>query len=185
VTAVALQVELALEGVVDRLDQLPQRPKQSCASPLGLARAGRSQQPHARLGQDVLDLAAVVVLVGHQQLPGRTATRCGWTAGRSSGASRSAALAPADATATGRAVPGADQVQPQPQNRRAGLAPRPEQAHPASAEPLSVWLERPPSTGVASTIHPSSLPRAVSVAMAPMAWPMSPATRRRRRWQSP
>jgi len=39
---------------------------------------------------------------------------------------------------------------------------------------LSVWLERPPSTGVASTIHPSSLPRAVSVAMAPMAWPISP-----------
>jgi hypothetical protein len=37
--------------------------------PLGFALAGRPQQPHAQLGQAVLELAAVIVLVGHQHLP--------------------------------------------------------------------------------------------------------------------
>ena len=49
--AVAFQVELALEGGVDRLDQLPQRAEQAHPGPLGLALAGRSEQPHAQPGQ--------------------------------------------------------------------------------------------------------------------------------------
>jgi hypothetical protein len=68
--AVALQVELALEGVVDRLDQLPQRLEQVRSGPLGFALAGWPQQPHAQLGQERLELAAVVVLVGQQRLSG-------------------------------------------------------------------------------------------------------------------
>jgi hypothetical protein len=66
---VLLEVELALEGVVDRLDHLPQRLEQPLASPPGFALAGRTQQPHTKLGRDVLELAAVVVAVGHQHLP--------------------------------------------------------------------------------------------------------------------
>jgi hypothetical protein len=69
VTAMALQVELAFERLVHRLDQLPQRPEQPRTGPLGLALAGRSQQPHSQLGEDVFQLTAVVVLVGQQDLP--------------------------------------------------------------------------------------------------------------------
>ncbi|GAU70575.1 hypothetical protein SSP35_20_00710 [Streptomyces sp. NBRC 110611] len=42
--AVSFQVELALEGLVDRLDGLPQRLEQVRSGPRGLALAGRSQQ---------------------------------------------------------------------------------------------------------------------------------------------
>ena len=45
VAAVAFQIQLALEGLVDRLDDLPQRAEQVRAGPLGLALAGRAQQP--------------------------------------------------------------------------------------------------------------------------------------------
>jgi hypothetical protein len=40
----AFDIELAPEGVVDRLDQLPQRLEQVCSRPLGLALAGWPQQ---------------------------------------------------------------------------------------------------------------------------------------------
>jgi len=43
---VAFQIQLALEALVDRLDDLPQRAEQVRAGPLGLALAGRAQQPH-------------------------------------------------------------------------------------------------------------------------------------------
>ena len=70
VPAVAFQVQLAFEGLVDRLDHLPQRAEQVRAGPLGLALAGRAQQPDAKLGQLGLEPAAVVVLVGDQGLAG-------------------------------------------------------------------------------------------------------------------
>src|SRR5215217_8812609 len=66
VAAVVFQVELALEGLVDRLDDLPQRAEQVRAGPLGLALAGRAQQPYAQPSQTGLELAAVVVLVGDE-----------------------------------------------------------------------------------------------------------------------
>src|SRR6266545_1154944 len=50
VAAVAFQVQLALEGLVDRLDDLPQRAEQPRAGPAGLAGTGRAQQPHATTG---------------------------------------------------------------------------------------------------------------------------------------
>jgi hypothetical protein len=43
--AVAFQVQLALEGLVDRLDELPQRLEQLRARPLGFAcRTGRNRR---------------------------------------------------------------------------------------------------------------------------------------------
>jgi hypothetical protein len=45
-----LKVELALEGVVDRLDQLPQRLEQPCARPLGLTLSSRPHSSFADVG---------------------------------------------------------------------------------------------------------------------------------------
>jgi hypothetical protein len=67
--AVAFQVQLALEGLVDRLDELPQRLEQLRARPLGFALTNRPQPPHAELANSLLELPAVVVLVGDQDLP--------------------------------------------------------------------------------------------------------------------
>ena len=114
----------ALEGVVDRLDRLPRRLEQRHARPLGLARARRSQRPHARLCQDALDLAAVVVLVGHQQLLPWPDGDQVWLDGRQVQLHLAVGgLAPVGATATGRAVQGADQVQPQPRTSVHGWHP--------------------------------------------------------------
>jgi hypothetical protein len=44
VAAVALEVELAFEGVVDRFDDLAQRLEEPGAGPFGFAVAGRAQQ---------------------------------------------------------------------------------------------------------------------------------------------
>ena len=46
VAAVAFQVQLALEGLVDRLDDLPQGAEQLRPGPRGLTLAGRAQQPY-------------------------------------------------------------------------------------------------------------------------------------------
>ena len=68
--AVLLQVELALEGVVDGLDDLPQRLEVLPSGGLGLALAGRAQQAEPGLGEDGLEVAAVVALVADDGLPG-------------------------------------------------------------------------------------------------------------------
>ena len=88
--------------------------KQVRASPLGLALAGRAQQPHAQPSQRRLELAAVVVLVGDQGLAGP-----GGHQGRISGQDAQQHLALVGFGAGQRegdrqAVQGADQVQPQP-----------------------------------------------------------------------
>jgi hypothetical protein len=70
VPAVAFGVELALEGVVDRFDDLPQWPEDWApgrwSSPV---RAGRSRQAPA-VGQGGLKAGAVVVLVPEDGLAG-------------------------------------------------------------------------------------------------------------------
>ena len=48
VAAVAFEVELAFEGLVDRFDDLAQRLEQVRAGPFGLALAGRAQQLQSR-----------------------------------------------------------------------------------------------------------------------------------------
>jgi len=61
---------LAFEGVVDRLDDLAQGLEEPGPGPGGLALAGGAQQAEAALGQGGLELAAVVVLVRDDDLPG-------------------------------------------------------------------------------------------------------------------
>ena len=70
VPAVSFQVELTFEGLVDRLDGLAQGLEQARAGSVGLALAGRAQQPDPGLVQGGLELAAVVVLVPDENLAG-------------------------------------------------------------------------------------------------------------------
>src|SRR5512135_2791728 len=77
VPAVSFQVELTLERLVDRLDGLAQGFEQVRAGAVGLALAGRAQQPHAGLAEGGLEVAAVVALVPDEDLAGRSATRLG------------------------------------------------------------------------------------------------------------
>ena len=70
VPAVSFQVELTLEGLVDRLDGLAQGLEQVGAGALRLALAGRAQQPDTSVAQGGLELAAVVVLVPDENLAG-------------------------------------------------------------------------------------------------------------------
>ena len=70
VSAVSFEVELALEGVVDRLDDLPQWFEEARARRGVLALAGRAQQLDAGVGEGGFEVAAVVVLVRDQRLCG-------------------------------------------------------------------------------------------------------------------
>jgi hypothetical protein len=67
---VLFEVELSLEALVDRLDDLPQRLEQFSSGTLRLTLAGRPQQPEVQLGQLVLEVTAEVVLVADQRLSG-------------------------------------------------------------------------------------------------------------------
>jgi hypothetical protein len=69
VAAVAFEVELAFEGVVDRFDNLAQRSEEPGLRTLRLAAAGGPQQAVAVVGERGLELAAVVVLVCDDDLP--------------------------------------------------------------------------------------------------------------------
>ena len=66
--AVAFQVELGLERVVDRLDDLPERLEVAVSGPWFLALAGRAQQLEVGVGEGGLERLPVVVLVRHQLL---------------------------------------------------------------------------------------------------------------------
>src|SRR5271166_95959 len=67
--AVPFEVELALEGVVDGLDDLPQWLEVLPSGWLGLALAGGAEQDEAG-GECGFEVAAVVVLVADEDLPG-------------------------------------------------------------------------------------------------------------------
>jgi hypothetical protein len=64
--AAAFEVQLGGVGLVDGLDQLPQRLEQLGSGPFGFALAGRPQQPDTEVGKLRLEVATVVVLVGQQ-----------------------------------------------------------------------------------------------------------------------
>jgi hypothetical protein len=101
-THVLFEVELALERVVDRLDDLPQRLEELAAGPGLLAFAGRAQQVHSGFGEGGFELPAVVVLVRDQDLPGSLGTRQAGSVSRmASRVWRSSAFAPVNANPTG------------------------------------------------------------------------------------
>src|ERR687898_3114552 len=111
--AVAFEVELAFQGVVDRLDDLAQRLKQPLTRPPGFAGAGGSEQGDAGVGEFGLEQLAVVVLVPDHGLPGPSGQAGGVGEDVGQGVSLvgfGAGERPADR----EAVQGGDQVQPQP-----------------------------------------------------------------------
>ena len=69
VSAVLFEIELAFEGVKDRLDALAQWFEEPAACSFGFALAGAAQQPDAGAGDAGLEVAVVVVLVRQQDLP--------------------------------------------------------------------------------------------------------------------
>jgi hypothetical protein len=67
--AVQLQIQLALGGVVDRLDQLADRGQQRLAGTGGAVAVGRAQQCRAAVGQVAVEFGGGVALVGDDQQP--------------------------------------------------------------------------------------------------------------------
>ena len=106
--AVVFQVELGHEGVVDRLDDLPERLEVAVCGPWFLALAGRAQQLDVGVGERCFERLPVAVLVRHQLLlrPRGNQIRVGCEHAEQHLAF--AALAPANANATGN--PGASAI---------------------------------------------------------------------------
>src|SRR6266508_2669018 len=69
-TTVAFEIELALEGVVDRLDELAQRFEEGSTGTWLLGGSCRSQKGGAMVGEETLELGAGVALVGQDGLAG-------------------------------------------------------------------------------------------------------------------
>jgi hypothetical protein len=69
------EVELTLEDVVDRLDDLPQWLEEPGAGPFGFALTGRAQQVQPGVSEFGLELTAVVVLVRDHDLPNPVGAR--------------------------------------------------------------------------------------------------------------
>jgi hypothetical protein len=125
VAPMTFQVELALEGVVDRLDGLAQGLEQVRSGSLAFAFAGWSQQPQPLRGQGGLELGAVVLPVGDEGLPGPVRGQ-----GRVGGQDSQEGLAfvgfgAGEREGDGQAAEGGDQVQAQPPEvaRMAGAVP--------------------------------------------------------------
>jgi len=70
--AVQFQVELAFEGVVDRLDELADRLEQVLAGAGAAVAVGRAQQLHAAVGEEGVEFGGDVALVGDDDQPGPT-----------------------------------------------------------------------------------------------------------------
>jgi hypothetical protein len=114
VAAVALQVKLAFEGVVDGFDDLAQRLEEAGARPFWFAVAGGAQQADAAVGQDGFEVVPVVVLVRDDDL----AAAAGGQGGVGQDVQEHLALVRFGAgqgEADGQAVQGAQQVQAQAQ----------------------------------------------------------------------
>src|SRR2546426_6367634 len=66
---VSLQVELVLQGVVHRFDELAQWPEEPAVRPGLLVGTGRTDERGAMIGKEELDRGAGVALVPHDLLP--------------------------------------------------------------------------------------------------------------------
>src|SRR5271157_2701076 len=69
-SSMALQVELALEGVVDRFDELTQGLQESASLARRLAFPGGSDEVGVMRVEEGLELGAGVALAGEDRLPG-------------------------------------------------------------------------------------------------------------------
>src|SRR5262245_42577800 len=162
--AVAFEVELGFEGLVDRLNDLPQRLEELCARARRLARASGAQQREPLPGEGGFEVLAVVVLVADQHLPGTAGRQRRIVFQDASSTCRSSALATARANPMGSPPTVAIRCSRSPQKYREWEAQYPYCAHPARSERLTVSRDRPHSTGVESTTQTSSAHSEASVA---------------------
>jgi hypothetical protein len=109
------QVELSFEGVVDRLDDLPQRLEEPGARAGCFTGAGRAQQRDAVVVQRGLELAAVVGAVSDHRLTVPAVGERGVGVENAQQHLALVGLGPGEGEADRQAVQGAEQVQPQPQ----------------------------------------------------------------------
>ena len=77
-SAVSFEIELAFEGVVDRLDDLTQRLEEAAAGPGLFVLERRAQQPNAAFVEEGFELAAGVALVGDDGLTGSAREELGF-----------------------------------------------------------------------------------------------------------
>src|SRR2546426_404058 len=77
-SAVTFEIELAFEGVVDRLDDLTEWFEQADAGPWWFVLERGTQQPHAMFAKEGLELAAGVSLVGDHGLACSTGEQFGF-----------------------------------------------------------------------------------------------------------
>src|SRR5437879_4528842 len=75
--AVAFEIELTLEGVVDGLDDLAERFEQTGTGSRWLGLVGGTQQLHAAVVEEGLELGTGVSLVGDEELPGASLQQLG------------------------------------------------------------------------------------------------------------
>src|SRR5690625_4691423 len=68
--AMAFEIELGLEGLVDRLDDLAQRTEEGGSGPFGFSFTSGPEQAESLLAQLGLEVTRVVVLIGDQGLAG-------------------------------------------------------------------------------------------------------------------
>ncbi len=107
------EIELALEGLVDRLDDLPEGFEQGCSGPFRFTFAGRPQQPDALFGEVAFEVLAGVVLVADQCLSGPGGDEAGFGGEEVQQGLALVGLGPGQGEGDGQALEGAHQVQPQ------------------------------------------------------------------------
>ena len=120
--AVGFQVELPLEGVVDRLDQLADGLEQRLAVAGGLVLARGPQQRDAAAGQVSLGSTAGESLVGDEDQPGPAVASWGSMPSIAARTSRSPILGPASAHKMGIPAGVVIRYSRSPQNQREWLA---------------------------------------------------------------
>lgn len=97
--AVAFEIELGFQGLVDRLDDLTERSQESLVGPRLLGSERGANERHASSGEFGFEAGAPVALVADEDLAG--SVEFGVESDMSSAVSRSSVLAPASACATG------------------------------------------------------------------------------------
>src|SRR5450759_3643925 len=68
VSSVSFQVELAFQGLVDRLDELPEGLQEPCSRARGLTLLGRTDEVCSLGGEEAFELGTGVALVGQDDL---------------------------------------------------------------------------------------------------------------------
>ena len=114
VAAVLFQVELAFEGVVDRLDDLAERLEQAGRRPARARLCGRAAAADRRSGKDSLEIRAVVVLVTDQGLRRAAGEQARIGGEHASSTCALIGFRAGQGEGHGQALQGAHQVQAQP-----------------------------------------------------------------------